>query len=244
MRFFFIGPRILGIRPGISFGASELLRLATKPKQNKPSEPVTGSFVYVIRGDHNMVKVGVTTNPQARLASLRTGSAFPIDFSYIAVTPGTGYDIEAGAHAMLAQVCHGAWANNPVSAHAVSACSVCGSGGVIGGGRAGGAPSRMDSASSLTPSRMDSASSLISSSLGCLRNHAAKPLRSASSYSCWIRVGVPVGVDQWGWSLRILSHLCWRSSPVSSYDKHRTSFAQPSSEQQCAPGRLAYSAQP
>jgi hypothetical protein len=27
MRFFFIGPRILGIRPGISFGASELLRL-------------------------------------------------------------------------------------------------------------------------------------------------------------------------------------------------------------------------
>jgi hypothetical protein len=112
MRFFFIGPRILGIRPGISFGASELLRLATKPKQNKPGEPITGSFLYVIRGDHNMVKVGVTTNPNARLASLRTGSAFPIDFSYLAVTPGTGFDIEQGAHAMLASHrCNGEWSD-------------------------------------------------------------------------------------------------------------------------------------
>jgi hypothetical protein len=110
MRFFFMGPRIFGIRPGISFGANELLRLATKPKQNKPGEPITGSFLYVIRGDHNLVKVGVTTNPTARLASLRTGSAFPIDFSYIAVTPGTGFDIEQGAHAMLASHrCNGEW---------------------------------------------------------------------------------------------------------------------------------------
>jgi hypothetical protein len=110
MRFFFIGPRILGIRPGISFGASELLRLATKPKQNKPGEPITGSFLYVIRGDHNMVKIGVSTNPNARLAQLRTASAFPIDFSYIAVTPGTGFDIEQGAHTMLASHrCNGEW---------------------------------------------------------------------------------------------------------------------------------------
>src|SRR6478735_6105719 len=54
MRFFFIGPRILGIRPGIRFGANELLRLATKPKQNKPSEPMTGSFLYVtVDGSHD-----------------------------------------------------------------------------------------------------------------------------------------------------------------------------------------------
>jgi Meiotically Up-regulated Gene 113 (MUG113) protein len=110
MRFFFIGPRILGIRRGISFGTNELLRLATKPKHRKPAEPMTGSFVYVIRGDHNMSKVGVTTNPAARLASLRTASAFPIGYSFIAVTPGTGYDIEAGAHAMLASHrCNGEW---------------------------------------------------------------------------------------------------------------------------------------
>jgi Meiotically up-regulated gene 113 len=110
MRFFLIGPRILGIRPGISFGLNELLRLATKPTHRKPAESMTGSFLYVIRGDHNMTKVGVTTNPTARLASLRTGSAFPIDFSYIAVTPGTGFDIEQGAHAMLASHrCNGEW---------------------------------------------------------------------------------------------------------------------------------------
>jgi hypothetical protein len=114
MRFFFVGPRILGIRPGISFSANDLLRLTTGPKQNKPGEPMTGSFVYVIRGDHNMVKVGVTTNPSARLASLRTASAFPIDFSYIAVTPSTGFDIEAGAHEMLkSHRCNGEWFDVP-----------------------------------------------------------------------------------------------------------------------------------
>ena len=113
MRFFFIGPRILGIRPGISFGLNELLRLANKPKQ-KPGEPMTGSFLYVIRGDHQMVKIGVSTNPSARLGSLRTASAFPIDFSYIAVTPGTGFDIEAGAHEMLkGHRCSGEWFDVP-----------------------------------------------------------------------------------------------------------------------------------
>jgi len=114
MRFFLMGPRILGFRPGISFGANELLRFATKPKQNRPGESMTGSFLYVIRGDHNMVKVGVTTNQNARLASLRTGSAFPIDFDYIAVTPSTGFDIEAGAHAMLkSHRCNGEWFDVP-----------------------------------------------------------------------------------------------------------------------------------
>jgi hypothetical protein len=114
MRFFFMGPRIFGIRPGVSFSANDLLRLATKPKPNKPGEPMTGSFLYVIRGDHNMVKIGVSTNPNARLASLRTASAFPIDFSYIAVTPGTGFDIEAGAHEMLkGHRCSGEWFDVP-----------------------------------------------------------------------------------------------------------------------------------
>jgi Meiotically up-regulated gene 113 len=109
MRFFFIGPRILGVRPGISFGLNELLRLATKP-QRKSAESMTGSFVYVIRGDHSLVKIGVSTNPNARLAQLRTASAFPIDFSYLAVTPGTGFNIEQGAHAMLASHrCAGEW---------------------------------------------------------------------------------------------------------------------------------------
>lgn len=114
MRFFFSGPRILGIRTGVSFGAEDFGGAARRRRQGAPTEPMTGSFLYVIRGDHNMTKVGVTTNPQARLAQLRTGSAFPIDFSYIAVTPGTGFDIEAGAHAMLnSHRCNGEWFDVP-----------------------------------------------------------------------------------------------------------------------------------
>src|ERR1700681_3444478 len=111
MRFFLIGPRILGIRPGISFGANELLRLSAKPKHRKPGEPITGSFVYVIRGDHDLVKVGVTTNPTARLAQLRTASAFPIDYAYLAVTPGDSRAaIEAATHTLLDKHrCNGEW---------------------------------------------------------------------------------------------------------------------------------------
>lgn len=109
MRFFFSGPRILGIRPGVIFGASDF-RSSRPSTQKAPSEPMTGSFLYVIRGDHNMIKIGVTTNPQARLASLRTGSAFPIDYCYLAATPGTGFDIEAGSHEMLkSHRCNGEW---------------------------------------------------------------------------------------------------------------------------------------
>jgi hypothetical protein len=33
--------------------------MATKPRHRKPAEPMTGSFLYVIRGGHNLVKVGV-----------------------------------------------------------------------------------------------------------------------------------------------------------------------------------------
>jgi hypothetical protein len=101
MRVFFSGPRILGIRPGISFGAEDLFGGRRSRTRAASGEPMTGSFVYVVRGDHNLVKIGVTTNPRARLASLRTGSAFPIDFSYIAVTPGEAAPIERAAHALL-----------------------------------------------------------------------------------------------------------------------------------------------
>jgi hypothetical protein len=112
MRFFFIGPRVMGIRLGVSFGVNDLLRLATRPKkQNKPGEPMTGGFVYVVRGDHNLVKIGITTNPRARLASLRTGSAFPIEYTYLAVTPGdSGAAIEGAAHQLLDKHrCNGEW---------------------------------------------------------------------------------------------------------------------------------------
>jgi hypothetical protein len=110
MRFFFSGPRIFGIRPGVSFSAADFKEAPSAARARAPSGEVQGSFVYVVRGDHNLVKIGVSSNPSARLAQLRTGSPFPISFAFIAATPGDGFDIERAAHQMLArQRLNGEW---------------------------------------------------------------------------------------------------------------------------------------
>jgi hypothetical protein len=57
MRFFFMGPRILGIRPGISLGASDF-RKAFAPR-GVTAGTMTGSFVYVIEGAAGHHKIGV-----------------------------------------------------------------------------------------------------------------------------------------------------------------------------------------
>lgn len=114
MRLMLFGPRIFGIRPGVSFTPQELFGSFGGSRQKPVGEQMTGSFVYVVRGDHNMTKIGVSTNPNARLAQLRTGSAFPIDFAFIGSTPGTGYDIEQGAHSILDRHrCSGEWFDVP-----------------------------------------------------------------------------------------------------------------------------------
>jgi hypothetical protein len=56
VRFFFLGPRIFGIRPGISLGASDF-RKAFAPRA--PRSNMTGSFVYVIEGAAGHHKIGV-----------------------------------------------------------------------------------------------------------------------------------------------------------------------------------------
>jgi hypothetical protein len=110
MRVFFSGPRIMGVRPGVSFGPEDFRRSAGV-RQRQAAEPVTGAFVYVIRGDHNMTKIGVTTNPSARIASLRTASPFPLEFAFIGAMPDNdGYVLEKAAHAALARFrCNGEW---------------------------------------------------------------------------------------------------------------------------------------
>lgn len=105
MRLWFSGPRIMGVRTGISIPLNQM-----KAKQKNVGQTVEGSFVYVVRGDHNMVKIGVTTNPRARLAQIRTGSAFPVGFAMIGATPGNGYDLEEEAHRLLhARRVNGEW---------------------------------------------------------------------------------------------------------------------------------------
>jgi hypothetical protein len=98
MRFFFTGPRIFGIRPGISLGASDF-RKVFAPSASRSN--MTGSFVYVIEGQAGHHKIGVSRDPIQRKAELQTGSPVPLRFSYIGVTPGTGYEIEGHAHQLL-----------------------------------------------------------------------------------------------------------------------------------------------
>jgi hypothetical protein len=96
-RFYLLGPRILGIRPGISFALSELSRSRPSPKRQ-----LQGTFIYVIRGDHGLIKIGISTNPSARLAQLQTASPSALSFAYIAALRCDGRAVEAEAHRTLA----------------------------------------------------------------------------------------------------------------------------------------------
>jgi hypothetical protein len=102
MRFFFTGPRFLGIRPGISFGPGDFRRL-TRPRQASDAGQMTGSFVYVISNGLGGHKIGQSTDPIQRISNLQTGSAQELKFAYIGVTPGTGFNVEGAAHDLLEQ---------------------------------------------------------------------------------------------------------------------------------------------
>jgi hypothetical protein len=102
MRFFFMGPRILGVRPGISLGASDLRKVfGTTTTTVRGRGTMTGSFVYVVEGENGHHKIGVSRDPIQRLSQLQTGSHIPLKFAYIGVTPGNGYNIEGRAHELL-----------------------------------------------------------------------------------------------------------------------------------------------
>lgn len=95
MRFYLFGPRILGIRPGLSFSPSDL--------RSHRSPTTRASYIYVVKGDEENVKIGVTKTPETRLAQLQTGASRKIDYSFIAPVSGDPYAIEREAHAMLAR---------------------------------------------------------------------------------------------------------------------------------------------
>jgi hypothetical protein len=108
VRFWLAGPRILGMRLGISFRPDELLR---KPSPRRQSQ---GSFIYIIRSDHGLIKIGISSNPNARLAQLSTASAIPLKLAYVGALRGSGYAIEAEAHRTLAAYRRsGEWFNCP-----------------------------------------------------------------------------------------------------------------------------------
>ncbi len=94
MRFWLSGPRILGIRPGVSFGPHDWHMRGLEGRMR--------TSVYVIEGGHGLVKIGISTNVQARLATLQTSSPFPLRLVFEA-----GCDdammAEQEAHAALAR---------------------------------------------------------------------------------------------------------------------------------------------
>lgn len=117
MRFFFSGPRIFGIRPGVIFGASDFNRVFGSSRRSKPQNGKSPSnFVYIIEGEAGKHKIGVSSDPTKRISQLQTGSPVALKFAYIGVTAGGAYDIEAQAHALLQNYnTNGEWFRVPSS---------------------------------------------------------------------------------------------------------------------------------
>lgn len=98
MRFFFTGPRFMGVRPGISFSPRDFQR---KVSSSPMGGQMTGSFVYVIADETGRHKIGSSRDPIQRIKDLQTGTAEKLSFAYIGVTPGTGFNVEYAAHNLL-----------------------------------------------------------------------------------------------------------------------------------------------
>ena len=115
MRLMLFGPRLFGVRTGVSFGARDLARALNhvSGQQQTAGQALFDpdhSFLYVIRGDHGRCKIGITGNPVARLDQLRTGSAHNIEYAWIGAPEGEAVEIERDAHAMLGNYrCNGEW---------------------------------------------------------------------------------------------------------------------------------------
>jgi hypothetical protein len=125
MRLYAFGPRIMGLRTGISLGPEDFRarrRAVSAPADRSASND---SFIYVLRGDHGLLKVGISTNPVARLATLRTASPFPLEMVYVAVTQGPAERLERATHdALRERRCSGEWFDCPLS-HVVAAINGC-----------------------------------------------------------------------------------------------------------------------
>jgi Meiotically up-regulated gene 113 len=68
------------------------------------------SCCYVIAGNHGLVKIGMSTNPEARLATLQTGSPHKLRLAYVLATNIDAAQIEGEVHRILDKNrCAGEW---------------------------------------------------------------------------------------------------------------------------------------
>jgi hypothetical protein len=102
MRVWISGPRVAGVRLGLSFGPEDFRKVTGRPsaRSSPRRQNITGAFVYVITDGHR-VKLGSSIDPNRRLRELQTGNPRPLQFSFVGITPGPGFDIEMKAKDML-----------------------------------------------------------------------------------------------------------------------------------------------
>ena len=105
MRFWVSGPRILGRRTGVSFGPEDFRQFGaarTSNTRSALSKARASAWIYVIKAANGHVKVGITADPLARLASLQTGSSQKLELVYACgVKSNDGFAVEQAAHAIL-----------------------------------------------------------------------------------------------------------------------------------------------
>ena len=95
-RIWFSGPRMGPIRPGVSFG------LGPRKKPPRQQFVATGQSVYVIEGSHGAVKIGISSDPENRRATLQTGAPHHLFLAFAIYAGDAAFDVEQEAHAILA----------------------------------------------------------------------------------------------------------------------------------------------
>lgn len=103
MRFWLGGPRLAGLRTGMSFGPEDFRRI----NRSAPAAAngMTGGFIYVISDESGRHKIGSARDPIARRATLQTGSADRLTLVFAAAAEGSNYfAVEHVAHTIM-----GAW---------------------------------------------------------------------------------------------------------------------------------------
>lgn len=107
MRFFLYGLRLpLHLRGGVSFGPRDFKRTPPRPTPRQLLPP----SVYVIATNDGLCKIGVSCNPEGRLAQLQTGCPHHLHIAYVCVVKDQAYEVEGFAHMLLGrQAIGGEW---------------------------------------------------------------------------------------------------------------------------------------
>jgi hypothetical protein len=102
MRFWFSGPRIMGIRPGIRFGPEDFRSLRRRAPAVVARNNAS-SLVYVVKSAGGRVQIGTNADPIERLAALQAGAPGSHALAYVAaMKSGDGFAIEQAAQNSLA----------------------------------------------------------------------------------------------------------------------------------------------